>query len=1025
MWLALVSAAEPATVTSVAIDPAASGLEQAFSQRAGEPLTQFGYDLFAGADHPGTIRSVIAEGAVQDDYLLGIGDELQVTFHGQVSSNKRYRIASDGRLLVDQLRPVMAAGRRFDEVRRELEAAVAAGLIETDVFVSVAGLRRIGVLVAGEVARPGRYVLNSFATVLDALFAAGGIRRTGSLRRIQLSRPGAGMPAQTADLYRVLMPDLGRDDHDRAGPGADPRLVDGDRIVVLPLGPTAAVAGQVKRPAIYELRPDQPAPGLEQLTAFAGGTVRPGAIRAVRLAIDAAGHETTSELAVGDPTRFGDGDILLIHPAHENRLGAVRLEGYVHRPGPRALADTVTLSGLIGPDDPLADPYLPFAVLETIDPASRSRSLVALDLRRVLAGAGQDWPLSDRDVLIVLGPDDIAFLSSRPVLTLLTQRPADPVAGCAGLTVLARTLAADPDGPLARGPLARAAARLVPAETACPAVFDRYPDLLVFALNHAALITAGAVRPGFYPSAGAPDLGTLAAAAGRPPPPGPQDPASPWPSGAAARPRLASIAAGDGAIIESSEPWFELLGHVRHPGTRPLVRAPRLRAALAGDRELETGVYPLFGVVDRFDRHSLTRRLLPFSPREVVAGRRDLALADRDRIHVFSASEIHRLTDAAGTQPPIGLPRNGGAPGESPPASPPRSAEAAPPGQSGPDQPVDPAIAALLVERSVHLRGAVHRPGAYPVAEPAAVDDLIAAAGGLTREADPTSIEMTPATAGSPRAILDLSRPGSGRRLVAAGDALRVNPGFARLEARAVAVEGEVVRPGQYDVLRGETLSSLIRRAGGLTEQAFPAGAIFTRETARHAEAERYQRAAREIDRVLALEVLKGDPVKAEQTGLARQLAAELRAVEPIGRITVEADPAVLAARPALDILLEAGDRLVIPKRPLTVAVAGEVQSPAMLQFISGKGPTEYLSEAGGLTRNADDDRAFVIRPDGSAQPLAMSFWRHDPAQIPPGSTIVVPRDPHPFDFLELSRDLGLLFTQMAITAASLTVIGR
>ena len=149
---------------------------------------------------------------------------------------------------------------------------------------------------------------------------------------------------------------------------------------------------------------------------------------------------------------------------------------------------------------------------------------------------------------------------------------------------------------------------------------------------------------------------------------------------------------------------------------------------------------------------------------------------------------------------------------------------------------------------------------------------------------------------------------------------------------------------------------------------------------------------------------------------MARDLAAELRQVEAVGRITVEADPGILDTQPELDMLLESGDRLYIPQRPLTVRVAGEVLSPASLQFRKEKNPRDYVAEAGGYTYHADKDRVFVLYPDGSAQPLQLSMWNHNAVMIPPGSTIVVPRDPKPFDFIQSARDVSQILSNLAIT---------
>lgn len=115
-------------------------------------------------------------------------------------------------------------------------------------------------------------------------------------------------------------------------------------------------------------------------------------------------------------------------------------------------------------------------------------------------------------------------------------------------------------------------------------------------------------------------------------------------------------------------------------------------------------------------------------------------------------------------------------------------------------------------------------------------------------------------------------------------------------------------------------------------------------------------------------------------------------------------------------MLLEKGDRIYIPKRPLTVRVSGEVLSPASLQFRSSKTAEDYINEAGGLTHNADKKRIFVLYPDGSAQPLVTGPWQHNPVLIPPGATVMVPHDPEPFSFIQTAKDVTQILTNIAVT---------
>ncbi|WP_247895352.1 SLBB domain-containing protein [Azospirillum brasilense] len=995
VWGLAVSAAEPASPAIHARAPgtppqakpaplsgALSPIEAAYSERAGSVLLQFGYDQF-GEEPPRRDGS----GGVQADYTLGPGDELLVTLRGQKSSSKRHVIDAAGLLTAEDVRPVVAQGLTLAELRAQLASAVTASFPDTEVYVSVTEIRRIGVLVTGAVARPGRQEVGAFATLIDALTAAGGITRAGSLRRIRLFHAQAAGAARSGglpiDLYDLFM----------TGDGANAglRLRDGDRVFVPPLGPTVALAGPLKRPGVYELPPGQDRLPVAMAREMAGGLLRPGAHRVLRYAIGPNGEERAEELSDADATQLADGDLLMLAPRREDRRGDLRLDGHVLRPGPRALERTPTIAALVSTADLGPAPYLPFAVLASTRPGSRARVLQPIDLGAVLSGRDRR-PLAESDTLYVLGAEDVDFLTSEPVLELLRGAREPAPDACRGLVVLARALTAQPDGPLASGPQARAAAGLTGGRTPCPPLFQAVPDLLVFALEHSALLMGGVPRPGFYPSVGRGSAAELALAAG-----GPESSAYyDTPSVGGASPRRPAAA---GAILEPDAPVYELTGHARRPGVRPLAGGATLRDALTGGDALKRDVYPLLGVIERFDRRTLARRLIPFSPQEVASGQANRALADGDRVRLLSIAEVRSLTNP---------PDKDGKPEAQP-------ADAQPP------LPID--VTALVRERGVQVRGAVRTPGAYPVAEAATVEALLATAGGPAATADPASLEIT--TAAGQRRRLDLRDGASARTTLHPGDSLRINPSPQALEARAVTISGAVRRPGSYDVARGETLSSLIDRAGGLTEEAYPAGTSFLRDSERKRERAWFDQQARDLERWMVQEVEKGEAARSDVVGLARQLATQLRGAEPLGRIVVEADPQVLRRRPELDVLLEPDDRIIVPKRPLTVTVTGEVLHPTAAQFVSGKTADAYLQEAGGASRNADDARIFLVLPDGRAQPLSLSSWNHTMTAIPPGSSIVVPRDPKPFDLMEFSKNIGTILGQLAISAAAIAVISE
>ena len=180
----------------------------------------------------------------------------------------------------------------------------------------------------------------------------------------------------------------------------------------------------------------------------------------------------------------------------------------------------------------------------------------------------------------------------------------------------------------------------------------------------------------------------------------------------------------------------------------------------------------------------------------------------------------------------------------------------------------------------------------------------------------------------------------------------------------------------------------------------------------------RFRAQARQIKRAVATALeMDEERIGAGKIAEARALAKELEEIQGVGRITVEADRGMLESQPELDILLEAGDRIFIPKRSLNVRVTGEVLSPAALQVRDGKDPLDYIHEAGGFSFHADKRRTFVLYPDGSAQPLQVSSWNHKATFIPPGSTIIVPRDPEPFDFIQSAKEGSQILSNLAITA--------
>jgi len=202
----------PAIPTAPIIQPPTSNsqtpstIEAMYAARILSPLTQFGYDMF-GVPTDATLAALSAtqkttpSGAVQDDFVLGAGDELEILFTGQRRDRLTATINTNGLLIIPDMPPIPAAGRTIGQVRISIQSA-AQNLHNTEAFVSLTSVRQIGALVIGHVKRPGRKNLTVFHTVLDALMESGGIDKTGSLRQIKLVRDGR---STIIDLYALLM----------------------------------------------------------------------------------------------------------------------------------------------------------------------------------------------------------------------------------------------------------------------------------------------------------------------------------------------------------------------------------------------------------------------------------------------------------------------------------------------------------------------------------------------------------------------------------------------------------------------------------------------------------------------------------------------------------------------------------------------------------------------------------------------------------------------------------------------------
>jgi protein involved in polysaccharide export with SLBB domain len=262
--------------------------------------------------------------------------------------------------------------------------------------------------------------------------------------------------------------------------------------------------------------------------------------------------------------------------------------------------------------------------------------------------------------------------------------------------------------------------------------------------------------------------------------------------------------------------------------------------------------------------------------------------------------------------------------------------------------------------------------------------DLVRLAGGVKRGAYTESADLTRYAVENGKKVMaeNVSVP-IGQALAGVadtdvrlrdGDVLTISqvPGWKDVGA-TIRVQGEVVHPGTYGIQDGERLSSIITRAGGFRQEAYPYGAVFQRVQVR--ELEEKNRA--ELIRLTQDQgpALKAVPTPSADDKLAQEAALlqwqstleKLKDLPPAGRLVIHISSNMKNwQNTAADIQVRAGDIIYIPKRPNAVMVDGAVYNPTAVTFKHGKNVSWYLRQAGGPTNFANSGAMFVIRADGS-----------------------------------------------------------
>ena len=350
-------------------------------------LRQFGYDFFSGK--PRLSLSI----PVDSSYVLGPGDELFLYVIGAppgINLSKVTRLVVDrqGKIYIPGLGVFYVWGMTLGEAERMISQALGA-----NIKLTVGRLRTFPVYVSGEVRKPGAVVVTGVNTVIDAIMLAGGIKKSGTLRDVVVTRrTSKGIKRTHIDFYKLLL----------EGKPVDMRLRDGDVIFVKPIGKVAGIGGKIKRPAIYEVTGKET---LKDLIKMAGGLL-PSSYK-YKVILQRYVNNQLLEVKQGslDDNRFmsqrvHDGDLLLIKQVISIPQNAVAVEGYTPYLGLYEYKPGMKLSQLLTRDFFFPDSNMKFGLIERHYPPGAFPKYITFSPEAVLSGE-ENLKLKPQDRIIL------------------------------------------------------------------------------------------------------------------------------------------------------------------------------------------------------------------------------------------------------------------------------------------------------------------------------------------------------------------------------------------------------------------------------------------------------------------------------------------------------------------------------------------------------------------------------------------------------------------------------------------------
>jgi polysaccharide export outer membrane protein len=931
------------------------------SRNAAPKLDMFGYDLFAGVP---TTFAPATDIPVPGEYIVGPGDNINLNLYGKSNSQLTVVVDREGKINVPELGPIHVAGLSFQELKEMMKEEVKQRAIGLSVLTTLGELRSVRIFILGEANRPGSYTVSSLSTITNALFVSGGIKKTGSLRNIELKRNGNVV--STFDLYDLLL---------RGDTSDDVRVLPGDVIFVPPVGQTVGIGGEVKRSAVFELKDETT---FADLVSLSGGFLPTTFLPATKVnRIDRSGQRTVLDIDLSQPNNLAqplrNGDLVRVFSILDSLEDVVTVEGHVYRPGNYAFNKGMSVGDILGDiKDVLPNVDLTYALIRREAPDTREIFFEQFALRDVFAG--QTVALSPRDKIVIFANDgerdaliagDIARLRGQTAL----NEPAKVVS-------IIGPVKQPGSYPLMQGMsvknLLAAAGNLTLTAEEDYAVIVRTNEerdievLNINLLDSALLDTKLQAEDKLYTFNKEQDRAdTLAPIISR---------------------LRRQTALNEPANVVS------VVGAVNYAGSYPLMKGMNVKHLLAAAGNLTlVGDEDYAIIVRTTEQLDLEVLTVSLSNEPLLATQ----LQAEDQLYVFSKNQ-----DRAEALAPVMARLSKQATKDIDNQLITISGEVRYPG-------IYPYSVNMSIPQLVLAAGGL--------TESAYLDEI---------EVSRFYTDKKTLASRNTFTVALETEMQNGDTQLKARDVVQVRRIPQWYEEQYVELRGEFTFPGRYLVRDGESLKQVITRAGGFTDLAYPGAAVFMRESVR----DKNQQELARLEKVLSKQIEIAMAAKAMSATVGVQTAApdmdkitnlvQGDNIEGLGRVAIDLMAQFSGSNDALEVF--PNDTLFVPRKPSTVQILGEVQMNSAHVYDSELSVSDYLTLAGGTTEFADDSAVYVIRADGRVVRPNANWFSYADSNIQPGDTIVVPLDVTLSDNLGLWQQVTQIIYNSAVAVAAI-----